>query len=58
MPVILVKISWNAQKFPGKVYVPILMYMVKFPEIKIFLAKFPEITKFPENWHLCYKLSD
>ena len=34
MPIIMVKISWNAQKFLGKVHVPILLYGVKFPEIK------------------------
>ena len=47
MPVIMVKISWNVQKFPGKLYVPILLYRAKFPEIKKLVAKFPEIMKFP-----------
>ena len=56
MPVIMVKISWNVQKIPGTVYVPILLcratfleikkFLAKFPEIKKFLAKFPEIKKF------------
>ena len=52
MPVTTVKISWNTQKFPGKIYFPILLHIEKFPEIKKLFAKFPEIRKFPENWHL------
>ena len=47
MPVNMVKISWNAQKNPRKIYFQILLYSEKFPEIKKFLQKFPE------NWHLC-----
>ena len=56
MPVTIVKISWNAQKFPGKIYFPILLHRAKLPEINnfffFFCAKFPEIRKFPKNWHL------
>ena len=52
MPVTMVKISWNTQKFHGKTYFPSLLYRAKFPEIKKFLAKFPKVRKFPENWHL------
>ena len=49
----IVKISWNAWKFPEKVYFPILLYRAQFPENDKFLAKFPEIRKFPEKSHVC-----
>ena len=49
MQVTMVKISWNAWKFLGKVFFPILLYRAKFPEINEFLRSFPEIRKSPEN---------
>ena len=48
----MVKISWNALKFPERMCFPILLCTVEFPENKKFLAKFPEIRKSPEKSHL------
>ena len=38
MPVTVVTISWNAQKLPGKINFPVLLYGAKFPEIKNLLC--------------------
>ena len=56
MQITMVKIAWNAQKFPEKLYFPILLYRAKFLEITKLLANFPEIRKIPENLHPCLKL--